>query len=152
MISFEQTILPGFVITVMTLGVAAVELLLKFRSRRTWRDAVLQEIEIYRQMEQSKSLQNERDAMRALRKSIVGTVEAKAASRGRPVPLVVRLLGSVSMMLASVAIGLCVVAASGMLGFLSGEIVEAVLLFISASCGVEIAVNIASAGRARTGG
>ncbi len=104
MISFEQTILPGFVITVMTLGVAAVELLLKFRSRRTWRDAVLQEIEIYRQMEQSKSLQNERDAMRALRKSIVGTVEAKAASRGRPVPLVVRLLGSVSMMLASVAI------------------------------------------------
>ncbi len=58
MISFEQTILPGFVITVMTLGVAAVELLLKFRSRRTWRDAVLQEIEIYRQMEQSKSLQN----------------------------------------------------------------------------------------------
>lgn len=139
---FDQTLLPGIVVTVMTLGVAAVELLLKFRSRHTWRDTVLQELEIYRQMEQSKSLQGERDAMRALKKSIVETVKKKLDVDSKPVPFFARFLYNISLLLSSVVIGACVIIIAYFFHFLSADIVEAVLMFVAMACGVELVMNI----------
>lgn len=150
MISFDQASLPGIVIAVMTVGVAAVELLLKFRSRRTWRDTVLQEIEIYRQMEQSKSLQNERDALRALKRSIVCTVEDRLRVSPRPAPFLVRFLANIPMLAGSLVIGCIVLGIAAFLGMPWEQLVVPVTLFTGMVAGVEATVNLV--GLIRRGG
>ena len=134
---------------IMTIGVAAVELLLKFGSRHTWRDTVLQELEIYRQMEESKTLKDERDVMRALKKSILSTMEDKVGTRTKPMAFPLRIVLNLPMLTASIVIGAVVLIIAAAFGLPWYQLFESVALFTGVVAGVEAVVNLVGLVRGR---